>query len=789
MKSRGRPIIDIRKAWKIYDVGTTKVYALRGMNLSIKRGEFVAIMGPSGSGKCVGGETRIMLADGSLSTIENLYKNKEKNKKILCFNFNKGKIISSEIEEYHRREDSILKIKTSSGKTINVTREHPFFSISDKGLSELRAEELDKRYIAIPRDLVHIKGKSQNLDTLSLLSSESDIFIADSKQLFRKLTFNKNVRNKICSVLNINTARYDAWMNYNDIPLSEFRNITNLLGMNISEFEKYITYFKQSNTKNKIKLQYKTNKLLLEAYGYIAGDGWLDRDGIKISNIDDILKQRMKFVFKKIFDIEATGYIPTRLNFCSTTLRYFFRNVFNMPEKQKARNIVMPDFIYSCPNEEISYFLRALFDCDSHVRKSKNEIEITLASRNFVNALIPLFLRFGIVARYSEVMKKATNSKMKLRKYYRLSISGLSNLIKYKKNIGFLSPAKIKRLNSRIKQTKRADTNVDIIPCTMLIRNIRRNLKISLKRIKKRYGKNFWQLEGTNRKPTLKTVEFILDIFKNRLKEIKDMNPSFKLAKDIGFSKNEFKTIEEIKNYIKKVIKESSVLINELENICKISKNVFWDKVDSIKGTSKDYVYDLTVKDYHNFIANEIIVHNSTAVNMVGCLDIPTTGQIYLEGKNIAHMGESELAQIRGQKIGFVFQQFNLLPTLNAIENVMLPMIFQGKSKEERLKRGTYLLEMVELGDRMNHRPTELSGGQQQRVAMARALANDPDIILADEPTGNLDTKTGEMVIKMLRRLHSKEKKTIIMVTHDSYVAKYAQRIARLRDGKIIRGG
>ncbi|MBW2993691.1 ABC transporter ATP-binding protein [Candidatus Woesearchaeota archaeon] len=179
----------------------------------------------------------------------------------------------------------------------------------------------------------------------------------------------------------------------------------------------------------------------------------------------------------------------------------------------------------------------------------------------------------------------------------------------------------------------------------------------------------------------------------------------------------------------------------------------------------------------------------STAVNMVGCLDIPTKGEIYLEGKNIAHMGESELAQIRGQKIGFVFQQFNLLPTLNAIENVMLPMIFQGKSKEERIKRGTHLLEVVGLGDRIYHKPTELSGGQQQRVAVARALANDPDIILADEPTGNLDTKTGELVIKMLCGLHKKEKKTIIMVTHDSYVAKHAQRVARLRDGKIIRGG
>jgi len=179
----------------------------------------------------------------------------------------------------------------------------------------------------------------------------------------------------------------------------------------------------------------------------------------------------------------------------------------------------------------------------------------------------------------------------------------------------------------------------------------------------------------------------------------------------------------------------------------------------------------------------------STAVNMVGCLDLPSRGQIYLEGQNIAHLSESNLAQIRGQKIGFVFQQFNLIPTLNALENVMLPMIFQGKTREERIKRATELLKMVGLGDRIYHKPTELSGGQQQRVSMARALANDPDIVLADEPTGNLDTKTGEMVIKLLCRLHKCEKKTIIMVTHDEYVAKYAQRTAHLRDGKITRGG
>ena len=179
----------------------------------------------------------------------------------------------------------------------------------------------------------------------------------------------------------------------------------------------------------------------------------------------------------------------------------------------------------------------------------------------------------------------------------------------------------------------------------------------------------------------------------------------------------------------------------------------------------------------------------STAMNMVGALDIPTRGHIFLEGEDISLMTESDLAQIRGQKIGFVFQQFNLIPTLNALENVMLPMIFQGISKEDRLKRAKHLLCIVGLGDRMYNKPTELSGGQQQRVAMARALSNNPDVILADEPTGNLDSKTGDQILDLLNALHKKEKKTIIVVTHDDYVAKGAQRIARLKDGEIISGG
>jgi putative ABC transport system ATP-binding protein len=177
----------------------------------------------------------------------------------------------------------------------------------------------------------------------------------------------------------------------------------------------------------------------------------------------------------------------------------------------------------------------------------------------------------------------------------------------------------------------------------------------------------------------------------------------------------------------------------------------------------------------------------STAMNMIGCLDIPSKGIILLDGKDISKLRESDLAQIRGRKIGFIFQQFNLIPTLSALENIMLPMIFQGIPKDDRLERAKKLLKMVELDDRMDHKPNELSGGQQQRVAIARSLSNDPEVILADEPTGNLDSKTGSTVMDFLKKLHEEEGKTIIMVTHDEDVAKNADRIEYLKDGKIIK--
>jgi putative ABC transport system ATP-binding protein len=175
----------------------------------------------------------------------------------------------------------------------------------------------------------------------------------------------------------------------------------------------------------------------------------------------------------------------------------------------------------------------------------------------------------------------------------------------------------------------------------------------------------------------------------------------------------------------------------------------------------------------------------STIMNLVGALDLATKGDIFLEDLNIEHLEESELAQIRGRKIGFVFQTFNLIPTLNALENVMLPMLFQDTEKKERLERGNELMAAVGLGDRMEHLPNELSGGQRQRVAIARALANDPDIILADEPTGNLDSKTGEEIINLFFDLNKKGK-TIIIVTHDNELAKRAKRIIRLKDGRVV---
>jgi putative ABC transport system ATP-binding protein len=174
----------------------------------------------------------------------------------------------------------------------------------------------------------------------------------------------------------------------------------------------------------------------------------------------------------------------------------------------------------------------------------------------------------------------------------------------------------------------------------------------------------------------------------------------------------------------------------------------------------------------------------STLMNILGCLDTPTSGSYELNGQNVAEMDEDELARVRNREIGFVFQTFNLLPRLNCLKNVELPLIYAGVGPEERLERARAALEEVGLADRMEHKPTELSGGQSQRVAIARALANRPSIILADEPTGNLDTATSHDIMEMFGKL-SDAGNTIILITHEEDIASFTRRTIKLRDGKI----
>lgn len=220
------------------------------------------------------------------------------------------------------------------------------------------------------------------------------------------------------------------------------------------------------------------------------------------------------------------------------------------------------------------------------------------------------------------------------------------------------------------------------------------------------------------------------------------------------------KPIIELKN-VKKIYQMGQVKVNALDGVSmKINKNEFISVVGA-SGSGK-----------------------STMLNVMCCLSRPTEGKVLIDGRNIATMDDNELAVIRGQKIGFVFQTFNLIQRLSALENVTLPMWFLGKTEEERLERAKKLLEMVGLGHRIKHKPSEMSGGERQRVAMARSLANDPPIIVGDEPTGNLDSKTGKELLNIFRDLY-KQGRTVILVTHDMSIAKETKKRVYLKDGKI----
>jgi len=176
----------------------------------------------------------------------------------------------------------------------------------------------------------------------------------------------------------------------------------------------------------------------------------------------------------------------------------------------------------------------------------------------------------------------------------------------------------------------------------------------------------------------------------------------------------------------------------------------------------------------------------STLMNIIGALDRPTSGEYFLDGSNINELSDDELSDIRNKRIGFVFQTFNLIPRSTALKNVELPMLYAGIDKKKRIEKAKELLELVDMGERMTHLPNELSGGQKQRVAIARALANDPSIILADEPTGALDSETGRLVMDLFHKVHEMEGKTIVLITHNSELADETERIITVRDGKIV---
>lgn len=221
--------------------------------------------------------------------------------------------------------------------------------------------------------------------------------------------------------------------------------------------------------------------------------------------------------------------------------------------------------------------------------------------------------------------------------------------------------------------------------------------------------------------------------------------------------------------------------MNAMIHLQDITKNYYLGKqvIEVLKGITLDIL-----KNEYVALMGPSGSGKSTLMNILGCLDTPTTGNYILNEKDVSRMSDNDLAEVRNKEIGFVFQQFNLLPRLTAVENVALPLVYAGISKKIRLERAMHVLEQVSLADRSHHRPNEMSGGQNQRVAIARALVNDPSIILADEPTGNLDSKTSYEIMDIFEQIHNAGN-TVVLVTHEEDIANHAHRIIRLRDGVL----
>jgi len=292
------------------------------------------------------------------------------------------------------------------------------------------------------------------------------------------------------------------------------------------------------------------------------------------------------------------------------------------------------------------------------------------------------------------------------------------------------------------------------------------------------------------------TLTQIIDTFKTKLNPSKIMNSLERAADFYDGSGNDSE-----ENYLGKGLKKNPYSNSVIDSAKSSSAVRISQNVDEpfIKLTNVWKTYQMGEAEFAALKGINLEIYEgeflvvlgpsgsgkSTLMNLIGCLDLPSKGAVFLDSKDISKLDESELALIRGQMIGFIFQSFNLIPTLNTQENVLLPMEFQEEDARIARKKADYLLEIVGLSDKKQNLPSQLSGGQRQRVAIARSLAVNPPIILADEPTGNLDSKTGNYILEFLDKLHEKEGKTIIIVTHDLEIVKHATRIVYLRDGEV----
>jgi len=292
------------------------------------------------------------------------------------------------------------------------------------------------------------------------------------------------------------------------------------------------------------------------------------------------------------------------------------------------------------------------------------------------------------------------------------------------------------------------------------------------------------------------TLTQIIDTFKTKLNPSKIMNSLERAADFYDGSGNDSE-----ENYLGKGLKKNPYSNSVIDSAKSSSAVRISQNVDEpfIKLTNVWKTYQMGEAEFAALKGINLEIYEgeflvvlgpsgsgkSTLMNLIGCLDLPSKGAVFLDSKDISKLEESELARIRGQMIGFIFQSFNLIPTLNTQENVLLPMEFQEEDARIARKKADYLLEIVGLSDKKQNLPSQLSGGQRQRVAIARSLAVNPPIILADEPTGNLDSKTGNYILEFLDKLHEKEGKTIIIVTHDLEIVKHATRIVYLRDGEV----